>query len=88
MPHVCKIHQNEKWKFEAQHRRHNQRLLQSRRCDNRVERKRASNLNPIALAYVAIENTIVGWITLWRPAVVFGVGLLHGMGFAVQRIVA
>jgi hypothetical protein len=50
-------------------------------------------LNPIALAYVAIENIIVGWITPWRPAVVFGVGLLHGMAaialfWTVQRIVA
>jgi len=36
----------------------------------------------LSVAYVAIENVVVGRITLWRPAVVFGFGLLHGMGFA------
>ena len=36
----------------------------------------------LSVGYVAIENVIVGRITLWRPAVVFGFGLLHGMGFA------
>jgi hydrogenase/urease accessory protein HupE len=36
----------------------------------------------LSVAYVAIENIVVGRITLWRPAVVFGFGLLHGMGFA------
>ena len=36
----------------------------------------------LSVGYVAIENIVVGRITLWRPAVVFGFGLLHGMGFA------
>jgi hypothetical protein len=36
----------------------------------------------LSVGYVAIENVVVGRITLWRPAVVFGFGLLHGMGFA------
>ncbi len=35
-----------------------------------------------SIAYVAIENIVVGRLTLWRPAVVFGFGLVHGMGFA------
>jgi HupE / UreJ protein len=36
----------------------------------------------LSVAYVAIENVVVGRITPWRPMVVFGFGLLHGMGFA------
>jgi hypothetical protein len=36
----------------------------------------------LSIAYVAIENVVIGRLTLWRPAVVFGFGLLHGMGFA------
>jgi hypothetical protein len=36
----------------------------------------------LSVAYVAIENVVLGRLTLWRPAVVFGFGLLHGMGFA------
>jgi hydrogenase/urease accessory protein HupE len=36
----------------------------------------------LSVAYVAIENVVIGRLTLWRPAVVFGFGLLHGMGFA------
>ena len=36
----------------------------------------------LSVGYVAIENVVVGRMTLWRPAVVFGFGLLHGMGFA------
>jgi hypothetical protein len=36
----------------------------------------------LSVAYVAIENIIIGRLTLWRPVVVFGFGLLHGMGFA------
>jgi hydrogenase/urease accessory protein HupE len=35
-----------------------------------------------SIAYVAIENIVVGRLTPWRPAVVFGFGLFHGMGFA------
>ena len=36
----------------------------------------------LSIAYVGIENVVrprLGW---WRPAVVFGFGLLHGLGFA------
>jgi hypothetical protein len=36
----------------------------------------------LSVGYVAIENIVVGRMTLWRPAVVFGFGLLHGLGFA------
>lgn len=36
----------------------------------------------LSIAYVAIENMVAGRLTPWRPAVVFGFGLLHGMGFA------
>lgn len=36
----------------------------------------------LSIGYVAIENILVGRMTLWRPAVVFGFGLLHGLGFA------
>ena len=34
------------------------------------------------IAFVAIENLIFKDMTRWRPAVVFGFGLIHGMGFA------
>lgn len=36
----------------------------------------------LSITYVAVENILrpkLGW---WRPAVVFGFGLLHGLGFA------
>ncbi len=36
----------------------------------------------LSIAYVAIENIATPRLTPWRPAVVFGFGLLHGMGFA------
>ena len=36
----------------------------------------------LSIAYVAIENILTPRLTPWRPAVVFGFGLLHGMGFA------
>jgi len=36
----------------------------------------------ISIAYVAIENLFVSRMTLWRPALVFVFGLLHGLGFA------
>jgi hydrogenase/urease accessory protein HupE len=36
----------------------------------------------LSVAYVAIENMMTSRLTPWRPAVVFGFGLLHGMGFA------
>jgi len=34
------------------------------------------------IVYVAVENVLTGGLTAWRPAVVFGFGLLHGLGFA------
>jgi len=34
------------------------------------------------IAFVAIENLIFREMTTWRPVVVFGFGLIHGLGFA------
>ena len=36
----------------------------------------------ISIAYIAIENIVTSELKPWRPAVVFGFGLLHGLGFA------
>lgn len=36
----------------------------------------------LSIAYVAVENLFVREMKPWRPALVFGFGLLHGMGFA------
>ena len=36
----------------------------------------------LSIAYVAIENVFTSELHSWRPVVVFGFGLLHGMGFA------
>lgn len=36
----------------------------------------------LSIAYVAIENIFARRMTSWRPALVFGFGLLHGLGFA------
>lgn len=36
----------------------------------------------LSIAYVAIENIVTPRLTPWRPVVVFGFGLIHGMGFA------
>lgn len=36
----------------------------------------------LSIAYVAIENTLTQELKPWRPLVVFGFGLLHGLGFA------
>ncbi|MBI2296011.1 MAG: HupE/UreJ family protein [Betaproteobacteria bacterium] len=35
-----------------------------------------------SIAYVAIENIVTPQLQPWRPLVVFGFGLLHGLGFA------
>lgn len=35
-----------------------------------------------SIAYVAVENIVSDKLQRWRPAVVFGFGLLHGLGFA------
>lgn len=36
----------------------------------------------LSIAYVAVENVIAPVLKPWRLALVFGFGLLHGMGFA------
>jgi hypothetical protein len=36
----------------------------------------------LSIAYVAVENMVTTRLTPWRSVVVFGFGLLHGMGFA------
>ncbi len=36
----------------------------------------------LSIVWVAVENVVTERLTAWRPAVVFGFGLLHGMGFA------
>lgn len=36
----------------------------------------------LSIAYVAIENLFTQELTIWRPALVFAFGLLHGLGFA------
>jgi hypothetical protein len=35
-----------------------------------------------SIVYVAFENILARGLTRWRPFVVFGFGLLHGLGFA------
>jgi hypothetical protein len=35
-----------------------------------------------SIVYVGIENVLTDKLQRWRPAVVFGFGLLHGLGFA------
>ncbi|MEO0390368.1 MAG: HupE/UreJ family protein [Pseudomonadota bacterium] len=35
-----------------------------------------------SIVYVAVENIFARGLTRWRPAIVFGFGLLHGLGFA------
>jgi hypothetical protein len=35
-----------------------------------------------SIVYVAVENVFTSKLHAWRPLVVFGFGLLHGMGFA------
>ncbi|WP_203292305.1 HupE/UreJ family protein [Maricaulis parjimensis] len=45
----------------------------------------ASIVEPIialSIAFVAIENLVFKDMTRWRPALVFGFGLFHGLGFA------
>lgn len=36
----------------------------------------------LSIAFVAVENIYFRDMTRWRPAIVFGFGLFHGMGFA------
>jgi hypothetical protein len=35
-----------------------------------------------SIVYVAVENIFARGLTKWRPFVIFGFGLLHGLGFA------
>ena len=35
-----------------------------------------------SIVYVCVENVVSDKLQRWRPAVVFGFGLLHGLGFA------
>lgn len=35
-----------------------------------------------SIAYVAIENIFMKGLSPWRPFIIFGFGLLHGLGFA------
>ena len=36
----------------------------------------------LSIVYVAVENIFTDGLNPWRPAIVFGFGLLHGLGFA------
>ncbi len=36
----------------------------------------------VSIVYVAVENMLTSRLHAWRPFVVFGFGLLHGLGFA------
>ena len=36
----------------------------------------------VSIVYVALENLFSSKLTLWRPIIIFGFGLLHGLGFA------
>ncbi len=36
----------------------------------------------LSIVYVAVENILTDRMNRWRPPVVFGFGLLHGLGFA------
>ena len=35
-----------------------------------------------SIVYIGIENTVTNRLQRWRPVIVFGFGLLHGLGFA------
>lgn len=35
-----------------------------------------------SIVFVAVENILTGTLHRWRPLIVFGFGLLHGLGFA------
>src|SRR5438034_5793104 len=47
-----------------------------------VSPKVVEPLIAVSIAYVAIENIFMSELRAWRVALVFGFGLLHGMGFA------
>lgn len=35
-----------------------------------------------SITYVAVENILTSRLSRWRPVIIFGFGLLHGLGFA------
>lgn len=35
-----------------------------------------------SITYVAVENILTSKLSRWRPVIIFGFGLLHGLGFA------
>jgi hydrogenase/urease accessory protein HupE len=47
-----------------------------------VSPKIVEPLIALSIAYVAFENIVTSNLQPWRPFVVFGFGLLHGLGFA------
>jgi hydrogenase/urease accessory protein HupE len=47
-----------------------------------VPGKFVESMIALSIAYVGIENLWVKKLKPWRVALVFGLGLLHGMGFA------
>jgi len=47
----------------------------------------ASIVEPLiaaSITYVAIENILTSHLSRWRPIIIFGFGLLHGLGFALM----
>lgn len=36
----------------------------------------------LSIVYVAVENLVTTRMTAWRPVIIFGFGLLHGLGFS------
>ncbi|WP_245540840.1 HupE/UreJ family protein [Octadecabacter antarcticus] len=36
----------------------------------------------LSIVYIAVENVFTDGLNPWRPAIIFGFGLLHGLGFA------
>ncbi len=45
----------------------------------------ASIVEPLiaaSITYVAVENIFTSQLSRWRPVIIFGFGLLHGLGFA------
>ncbi len=47
-----------------------------------VSPKIVEPLIALSIVFVAVENLLTTRLTPWRPLVVFGFGLLHGLGFA------
>ena len=47
-----------------------------------VSPKIVEPLIALSIVFVAVENLLTTSLTPWRPFVVFGFGLLHGLGFA------